>query len=163
MQVFADTFVPVDVGEWWFGSDLCPACDARALHLVVNLGPAQWLCGNCGRCWTPADGHLERVDPWTCAGCASNNRHDCIALLQCDIPTARYQHLTPHDESSVGITEVDCELPAKITRAQQRIAVQADCTPDQALVLMREHARTTHHRVADIADAVLAHRLWFSV
>jgi len=27
---------------------------------------------------------------------------------------------------------------------------------------MRKRARTTDHRVVDIVDAVLAHRIWFS-
>jgi len=102
------------------------------------------------------------VDPWTCAGCATNDRHDCIALLQYDLPTARYENQTADDESSVDTNDVGCDVAVKITRAQERVAVQADCSSDQALVLMREHARTTHHRVADIADAVLAHRIWFS-
>ncbi len=90
MQVFADTFVPTDIGDLWFGSHLCPACAARALHAVVNLGSTQWLCRDCGRCWTPVHGHLERVDPWTCGGCATKNRRECIACLQRDIPVARY-------------------------------------------------------------------------
>jgi len=162
MEVFADTFVPVDVGEWWFGSHCCPACDARALQHVVNVGPSRWLCGNCRRCWTPNHGHLERVDPWTCAGCASNDRHDCIALLQCDIPTARYEHPNSHLAWSTDPSAEGCELLAKIVQAQVRVSVQADCTADEALALMRKRARTTDHRVVDIVDAVLAHRIWFS-
>src|SRR5690242_5333204 len=29
MQVFTDSFVPIEVGEWWFGAQLCPACDTH--------------------------------------------------------------------------------------------------------------------------------------
>jgi hypothetical protein len=86
MQVFTDTFVPVEVGEWWFGTQMCPACDTPNLHPVANLTAPRWLCSSCGRCWTPRHGHLDRVDPWTCAGCATRDRRDCVAHLQRDTP-----------------------------------------------------------------------------
>ncbi len=69
-----------------------------------------------------------------------------------------------------GVSDVDhCRLPLfrslfckSIVRIRHLRWTETDCSSDQALVLMREHARTTHHRLADIADAVLAHRIWFS-
>ena len=84
MEVFNDTFVPPEVGDWWFGSRPCPACESEALHPVANLGPQRLRCAGCGRCWTPAHGLLHPVDPWTCAGCASADRRACIALAQLD-------------------------------------------------------------------------------
>ena len=164
MQVFGDTFVPIEVGEWWFGSQLCPACDAHTLHAVANLTPPRWLCSNCGRCWTPLHGHLDRVDPWTCAGCATRDRRTCIALLQPDVPHAGVQY-TPltsgsrdeRDRSVIG----HWELLARVAQAQSLVCVQADCTADDALVLMQERARATNRRVFEIAEEVLAHRIWF--
>jgi len=84
MEVFSDTFVPTELGDWWFRSQPCPACKSDALRPVANLGPTQWLCVSCGRCWNPVHGHLNAVDPWTCAGCATKDRRACIALAQRD-------------------------------------------------------------------------------
>jgi len=53
------------------------------------------------------------------------------------------------------------EFLASVAHAQSVICVQADCTADEALVLLRERARTTGHRVIEIAEDVLAHRIWF--
>jgi hypothetical protein len=164
MQVFGDTFVPIEVGQWWFGSQLCPACGIHALHPVANLAPSRWLCSNCGRCWTARHGHLDRVDPWTCTGCANQDRRECIARLQPDAPHSGLEHSPPASESGneqersfIG----HWELLAKVAHAQSQICVQADCTADEALALMQERARATDHRVVEIAEEVLAHRIWF--
>lgn len=49
-----------------------------------------------------------------------------------------------------------------LAEAQQRVAVQANCTVDEALALMRDRAELTDRTVYDIADAVNKHRTWFS-
>ncbi len=86
MEVFSDTFLPADPCDWWFRSEPCPACDSYALRPVASVGPTQWLCVSCGRCWLPVREHLHAVDPWTCAGCATRDRRECIALVQRDLP-----------------------------------------------------------------------------
>jgi hypothetical protein len=53
------------------------------------------------------------------------------------------------------------ERNAKLAQAQGRVSVQADCTADQALVLMQDRAAETEHRLIDIADAVVKHQIWF--
>ena len=53
------------------------------------------------------------------------------------------------------------ERTAKVAQAQGRVSVQADCTIDQALVLMQDRAVETDHRLIDIADAVVKHQIWF--
>jgi hypothetical protein len=53
------------------------------------------------------------------------------------------------------------ERNAKVAQAQGRVSVQADCTIDQALVLMQDRAVETDQRLIDIADAVVKHRIWF--
>lgn len=164
MGVFVDTFVPIEVGEWWFGSQPCPSCGTHAMHRVANLAPTRWLCSNCGHCWTPLHGHLDRVDPWTCAGCATRDRRECIVRLQRDPPHSGVENSAvssqardERDRSLIG----HWELLASVAQAQRLICVQADCTADEALVLMREHARATDQRVIEIAEEVLAHRIWF--
>ena len=155
MQVFGDTFIPIEVGVSWFGSQPCPACDSQTLHPVANLAPARWVCSSCGRCWTPLHGYLDRVDPWTCAGCATRDRRECIARFQPD--PARPES----DEERDGPAAGPWELVARVAQAQSLICVQADCTADEALALMRESARATDRRVVEIARDVLAHRIWF--
>src|SRR5689334_15690788 len=152
MQVFADTFVPIEVGEWWFGSQLCPACDAKTLHPVANLTPPRWLCSKCGRCWTPLHGHLDGVDPWMCAGCANHDRRACIVRAQRDVSLPGLETSPPtcesaeeRDRSLIG----HWELLANVAQAQSRICAQADCTAGEALVLMQERARATDHRVVE--------------
>ena len=85
MEVFSDTFVPTELADWWFRSQPCPECAVRALRPVANLGATQWLCADCGRCWLPTHGYLQAVDPWSCAGCATRDRCDCIARSQRDL------------------------------------------------------------------------------
>jgi hypothetical protein len=41
------------------------------------------------------------------------------------------------------------------------VSVQAHCTPDEALVLMAEHAQKTGYRVEEIAKAVVDRLLRF--
>ena len=163
MEVFADTFVPTEVGEWWFRSQPCPGCDNHTLHPVANLSPPRWLCSTCGRCWTPLHGGLTRVDPWTCSGCATGDRHECIIRLQRDTPQSE-NHSPPtseereeRDRSSLG----HWELLARVAQAQSLVCVQADCTADEASALMEERARATDERVIDVAEKVLGHRIWF--
>jgi hypothetical protein len=164
MQVFTDSFVPIEVGEWWFGSQLCPACDTHSLHPVANLNAPRWLCSSCGRCWTPLHGHLDRVDPWTCAGCATHDRRECVARLQRDAPRTGLEHSPTtsemRDAPDRALTD-HWEFLARVVQAQRLICVQANCTADDALILMRERARATDHRVVEIAEDVVAHRMWF--
>jgi len=53
------------------------------------------------------------------------------------------------------------ERDTKVAQAQGRVSIQADCTIDQALVLMQERAVETDHQLIDIADAVVNHQIWF--
>ena len=50
----------------------------------------------------------------------------------------------------------------KVAQAQGRVSVQADCTVDEALVLMQARADATGHSLIEIADAVAAHDIWFN-
>jgi hypothetical protein len=86
MDIFSDTFVPTALTDWWFRSQPCPACEHEALRPVANLGPTQWLCANCGTCWIPVQGHLQLVDPWRCAGCATRGRSECVSRCQHNRP-----------------------------------------------------------------------------
>jgi hypothetical protein len=54
------------------------------------------------------------------------------------------------------------ERVTKLAEAQGRVSVQANCTTDQALVLMQERAAQTVHTLEEIVDAVASHRIWFS-
>jgi len=53
------------------------------------------------------------------------------------------------------------ERAVKLAQAQGRVSVQADCTLDEALVLMQQRAADTNHSVDEIADAVGKHQIWF--
>jgi hypothetical protein len=64
-------------------------------------------------------------------------------------------------DDSMTATLETWELLAKVAQAQTRVAVQADCTPDDALELMRQRAALTDRSVASIADAVNRHTMWF--
>jgi len=54
------------------------------------------------------------------------------------------------------------ERVTKLAQAQGRVSVQANCTIDEALVLMQERAEETTHTLDEIAEAVGQHRIWFS-
>ena len=82
MDVFADTFVPAALADWWFWNRPCPSCELETLHPVAGLGPTHWLCASCGECWIPVQGHLQLVEPWSCAGCATRGRRECVAQSQ---------------------------------------------------------------------------------
>ncbi len=60
------------------------------------------------------------------------------------------------DQTAAGWDDV-----AKVAQAQGRVSVQADCTIDEALALMQDHAVKSQHRLIDIANAVPRHELWF--
>ena len=70
--------------------------------------------------------------------------------VSCDAP----------DEDDGPLTG-DWQHLANVARAQCLVCVQADCTADEALVLMQARARATDRRVVEIADEVLEHRIWF--
>jgi AmiR/NasT family two-component response regulator len=50
---------------------------------------------------------------------------------------------------------------AKLAQAQGIITVQADCTFDEALRMMLERAQVAHQSLSQIAEGVVAHRIWF--
>ena len=50
---------------------------------------------------------------------------------------------------------------AKVAQAQGIITVQADCTLDDALRKMLDRAQINQQSMAQIADAVVAHQIWF--
>jgi hypothetical protein len=51
---------------------------------------------------------------------------------------------------------------AKLALAQGVVSVQADCTFDDALRMMRDRAQIRHQSLSQIADGVVAHRIWFT-
>jgi hypothetical protein len=51
---------------------------------------------------------------------------------------------------------------AQVEQAQGRVAMQANCTADTAMALMRERAALTDCTVGQIAELVNRHRIWFS-
>jgi hypothetical protein len=53
-------------------------------------------------------------------------------------------------------------LLAKIAQAQGRVTVQANCTADEAVNLMRTRAELTDRTIEQIADLVNAHQMWFT-
>lgn len=57
----------------------CPACGNPELRRVGPGAVANVLCHRCGACWERRPPGLRRVDPVTCAGCAS--RRICLAAL----------------------------------------------------------------------------------
>jgi AmiR/NasT family two-component response regulator len=60
-----------------------------------------------------------------------------------------------------GNTVAMSERTAKLAQAQGIITVQADCTLDEALSLMLARAQTANQGLIHIAEAVIAHRIWF--
>jgi AmiR/NasT family two-component response regulator len=50
----------------------------------------------------------------------------------------------------------------KLAQAQGIVTVQADCTFDDALRMMEHRAQISHRSLSQIADAVVAHRIWFA-
>jgi hypothetical protein len=81
MELFAETFLPSGLGEQWFASTRCPACDHRALRPVIAGSAAHWLCPSCGRCYRAEHGRLRTVDPVTCEGCGRRDRRECITTV----------------------------------------------------------------------------------
>lgn len=57
----------------------CPDCGNRRLLPVGPVAPTNLLCHRCGACWQRDGDAVRRVDPVTCAGCAS--RRLCLAAL----------------------------------------------------------------------------------
>jgi AmiR/NasT family two-component response regulator len=50
---------------------------------------------------------------------------------------------------------------AKLAQAQGVVSVQADCTVDEALRMLLERAQVSHRSLTQIANDVVAHRIWF--
>ncbi len=55
----------------------CPGCGSSHTAWVDTVAQDNVLCRTCGACWHPAAGHLERVSPQRCPGCAL--RRVCLA------------------------------------------------------------------------------------
>ncbi|MGZ4690801.1 MAG: ANTAR domain-containing protein [Acidimicrobiia bacterium] len=53
------------------------------------------------------------------------------------------------------------EPSAQVSRATGVISVQADCSVDEALVLMKAYAQRTGQSLLDVAEATNAHRVRF--
>jgi hypothetical protein len=51
----------------------------------------------------------------------------------------------------------------RLAQAQRRVMVQANCTADEAHLLMRRRADLARLTLDDIADGVNHHRMWFSL
>jgi hypothetical protein len=65
---------------------VCPVCDHSPLGRVAGCEMIHWLCASCGHCWQESHGHLRRVDPLTCAGCATKRRDECLELFGREFP-----------------------------------------------------------------------------
>ena len=55
------------------------------------------------------------------------------------------------------------EVSYRVTEAQGMVSVQADCTLDEALVLMIERANVQRETLTEIAEAVLERRIRFGL
>jgi hypothetical protein len=55
----------------------------------------------------------------------------------------------------------DGELSASVSQAAGMVSVQAECTVDEALVLMKDRAQVSGMHLLDVADATLEHRIRF--
>jgi AmiR/NasT family two-component response regulator len=53
------------------------------------------------------------------------------------------------------------ESIAKLAQAQGIVTIQADCSLDDALRKMLDRAQINEQSVSQIADAVVAHQIWF--
>jgi len=49
----------------------------------------------------------------------------------------------------------------RLAEAAWRVSVQADCSIDHSVALMRERAALTHRTLDSVVVAVNAHRMWF--
>jgi len=54
------------------------------------------------------------------------------------------------------------DAPMRLAEAQGRVMVQADCTQDEALVLMQQRAEQSRVTLSAVADNVNRHKEWFS-
>jgi hypothetical protein len=43
------------------------------------------------------------------------------------------------------------------------VALQADCTPTEALTMMKERAFVSHMTLLEVAELLIRHRIWFGV
>ena len=85
--------------------------------------------------------------------------------MRCSPPTRRATHraraliasVSIGDEPDRALTD-HWEFLATVVQAQRLKCVQANCTADEALMLMSERARATDDRVVEIAAHVVAHR-----
>ncbi len=48
----------------------CPECDGDALVPVVAGRKVNFFCQDCTLCWHVDGDEVNRVNPWTCPGCA---------------------------------------------------------------------------------------------
>jgi hypothetical protein len=86
MELFGDTFVPIELRDVWAGHHRCPRCVWPRLRPVTSVDQERWLCPSCEHCWRVEHGRLRPVDPVTCHGCAARERDDCITLMQGSFP-----------------------------------------------------------------------------
>ena len=49
------------------------------------------------------------------------------------------------------------------SRAPGVVALQADCTPTEALTMMKERAFVSHMTLLEVAELLIRHRIWFGV
>jgi hypothetical protein len=83
----------------------------------------------------------------------ARTREPIILPLMPDVSRAsNLRYRPPHSER---------ELDLRLAEAAGRVSVQADCTVDEALGLMRERARLMCHTVDEVAEAVCRHAIWF--
>jgi ANTAR domain len=56
---------------------------------------------------------------------------------------------------------IDDELSAQVSQAVGMVSVQAECTVDEALLLMKERAQVSGIPLLDVAEATIEHRIRF--
>jgi hypothetical protein len=56
----------------------------------------------------------------------------------------------------------DLEFPVSVYQAQGMVAVQADCSLDDALALMTSSAEATYEKLLEVADEVISGRVRFA-
>jgi hypothetical protein len=71
----------------------CPTCHSGGMRRVANESIENYLCKECGRCWSLSSTGVTRVNPLSCTGC---DRHEfCVEEFRkalaacCWLPTGK--------------------------------------------------------------------------
>jgi AmiR/NasT family two-component response regulator len=68
-----------------------------------------------------------------------------------------------HNPAAHFSDEPDAALPARVLQAMGMVSVQAHCSVDDALAMMRDRATVEHRTLTEIAEATLDRSIWFGL